>query len=110
MVFCFSGVAIHFKIEPVDVASLIIVTEIKCGTAVFQNLVGECGAVILICIGPKVYPDKGNCIRRIVEIIHFYITIQGIVCVIECNIYFNIYLLLPVRELAVGRYRPAVEE
>ena len=79
MVFGFNGIAINFKVEPVNISSLVIITEIKFSRSIFQQLVGEGGTVILIGIGPKMDPDKIEGVGWIIEIIHLDESVQGMV-------------------------------
>ena len=68
MIFSFGNLAIYFKIKPVNVATFIIVAEIKGRAAIFQGLIGKSGPVVFISIGPKVNPDVIKGVRRIVVI------------------------------------------
>lgn len=96
VIFHSGNYAVYFKIKPVNVTPLITVAEIKICSAIFQQLVAECGAIVFISSGPQVNPDVAQCIGGIIEVIHFNKAIQRMAFIIESNINFKINLLLPV--------------
>ena len=102
MVFGGSNRVVHFKLKPVDVSFVFFIGEIKFSASVFEHLVGECGLIVFIGIGPKVKPDEGECIGRIVGVLHLRKAIEGMFFVIECNVDGVVDFLLPIDCLRVG--------
>ena len=95
-----SGRSVHPEIQPVHVSSFFIVAEIKTGTPVLQRLVGKGGLVILVRVGPAMYPDEAKCIGRVVGILHLHKTIECMLYIVQGYVDRIIHLLLPVGRLA----------
>ena len=95
-----SGRSVHPEIQPVHVSSFFIVAEIKTGAPVLKRLVGKGGLVILVRVGPAMYPDEAKCIGRVVGILHLHKTIECMLYIVQGYVDRIIHLLLPVGRLA----------
>ena len=96
MVGYFCRGTIYFKIQPVNIAPLFPVAEIKIGTVVYKQLLAESGFIIFIGIGPKVEPDEMKGIGRVIDIGEFFKTIQAVFFVVQDHVNGIIDLLLPI--------------
>lgn len=90
------GNAVHFKIQPVDVATLVPAAEIKISPAIEEQLFAESGFVVFICVQPYMKPDKMERVRRVIGIRELFKCVERMILIVQGNVNAVINLLLPV--------------
>jgi hypothetical protein len=90
---CFS---VDAEVQPVDIAFPIFIGKVEIRMAVFQHLLAECRPVILVSVGPAMYPDPWEGVGGVVGVLHFDEAIQGMLHIVEADVDDIIYFLLPV--------------
>ncbi len=100
VVFGFGADIADAEIESIDVAPLPVIGKVKIRPSVFQELVAERGAVVLVGIGPGVEPDKSKGVRRIVPVPEFQEAVEAVSGIIEGDADIVGQFLLPASVLA----------
>ena len=96
VVFYPGELVVDAEFQPVHVSPLFGAGEIEVCLAIADPLFTEGGAVIFVGIGPAVNPNKGERIGRMVDVLNFYRTVEGMCGVVEGDVDGIIDLLLPV--------------
>ena len=96
MIGCLCSNTIHFKIQAIDITTLVRFAEIEVCSVIDEQLFTEGRLIILVSIGPKMQPDKMKGIGGVVDIGYFFKTVKGMVFIVQGNIYCKVDLLLPV--------------
>ena len=103
VIFHAGGNAIYAEVQPIDITFSVLVGKIEIRSAIGQQLFAKGRSIIFIGIGPAMYPDIGEGVGGMVDVLHFNKSVQRVFYVVEGDIDGIIDLLLPV--VVCGEWR-----